>query len=198
MNQEFVEALNRELGMASLPVGFFSTFRYTTTGNNLCHPLTLGVIARLVGALPVVAHVGIDVRLNDRGGVKFQPDVVGYDNDLHPVVVVDYESPNSSDARIPVKDWLPFSKWRATSGRDTPYLVVTTLPEGSGQNWELRWTASGQYNHDFQGRRAEIRKSPFEFWYKYYRSVRSRYDLRGISMININDGVAGVVQIEGI
>lgn len=196
MNQQFVEAFNREI--ASLPAGFFSTFRYTTTGNNLSHPVTLGAIVRVVGRLPTVAHVGIDVRLNDKDGVKFQPDVVGFDENLHPLLVVDYESPNSSDARIPVKDWLPFAKWRATSGGETPYLVVTTLPEDSSPEWELRWTAIGQYNQDFRGQRDEIRRSPFVFWYKHYQSVGPKYDLRGVCMVNINDRLARMVQLDGI
>jgi hypothetical protein len=196
MNQQFVQAINREV--ASLPEGFFSTFRYTTTGNNLCHPLTLGAIAGVVGGLPGVAHIAIDVRLNDMRGGKFQPDVVGYDQNLHPVVVVDYESPNSSDARVPVKDWLPFAQWRAASGRETPYLVVTTLPQRGSPEWELRWTASGQYNHEFSGQRDKIRRSPFEFWYRHYRSVAPQYDLRGVCMVNIDDGLASMVPIDGI
>lgn len=196
MKKKFVEALNREI--AILPDGFFSTFRYTKTGNNLCHPLTLGAIARVVSGFPAVAHIGIDVRLNQRNGVKFQPDLVGYDNELFPIVAVDYESPNSSDARVPVKDWLPFANWRESYGRDMSYLVVTTLPERTSPEWELRWTSSGQYNQKFRGRRDEIRNSPFEFWYGHYRAVRPQYELSGICMVNINDGLASMVQIDDI
>ena len=196
MKNQFIQALNKEI--STLPVGFFSTFRYTTTGNNLCHPLTLGALARVCSGIPTVVHIGIDVRLNERDGVRFQPDVVGYCKKLSPVVAVDYESPNSSDARVPVKDWLPFANWRASSGLDIPYFVVTTLPRCTSLEWELRWTTKGRYNQGFRGQREEIRKSPFEFWYGYYRTVRPQYDLSGICMVNINDGEASWVRIDDI
>ena len=63
MKRQILTTLNREI--ASLPTGFFSTFQYTRTGNNLTHPVTVGAIARVVGQLPGVAFVGIDVRFND-------------------------------------------------------------------------------------------------------------------------------------
>lgn len=196
MNQQFVNAINLEI--ASLPESFFGTFQYTRTGNNLCHPLTLGVIARVVADLPAVSHVGIDIRLNQGSGIKFQPDVVGFDKDIHPVLAVDYESPNSSDARIPVKDWLSFANWRKVSGQVIPYFVITTLPDFSSPEWQLRWTASDQYNHAFRGQRTEIQSNPFKFWYKHYRLVAPKYDLKGIYMVNISAGIASIVEIDRI
>lgn len=195
MENMFVQSLNREV--AALPAGFFSTWRYTTTGNNLCHPLTLGSVTRVVASIPGVVHVGIDVRLNDLQGGKFQPDVVGYDENLRAVVVVDYESPNSSDARVPPKDWLPYAQWRSSTGSQAPYFVVTTLPQRLSPAWELRYTAQGQYNAEFRGRVEEIRRSPFEFWYREYRSVAPGFNLEGVCMVNIDDGLASIAAIKG-
>lgn len=93
---QFVKDLATEI--AALPEDFFSTFRYTTTGNNLTHPVTLGAIVHVARRLPGVVHLGIDVRFNLGDGTKFQPDVVGFDEELGPCLIVDYESPNSSDA----------------------------------------------------------------------------------------------------
>ena len=63
----------------------------------------MGELAAIIRSLPGVAHVGIDVRLNAlQKKIKFQPDLVAYgDSKLqNPVLIVDYESPNSSDFRI--------------------------------------------------------------------------------------------------
>jgi len=75
---------------------------------------------------------------------------------------------------------------------------LPTLPKCASPEWELRWTASGQYNHAFRGHREEIRNSPFEFWYGFYGAVHSQYDMSGICMININDGLASIEQIDSM
>jgi len=193
---EFVETFNQEI--ASLPAAFFNTFEFTSTGNNLTHPLTLGAIAHVVARFPAVAHVGIDVRLNDGEGAKFQPDIVGFDENFNALVVVDYKSPNSSDARVPLKDWRPFARWRASAGAKIPYFVITTLPEHASPKWELRWTGNRQYNYGFRGQRDRIRSNPFGFWYNHYNRLAGEYDLDCVHMVNINDGHARLVQLGGI
>lgn len=35
-----------QAGIAPLPDGFFDSFKYTTTGNALTHPLVFGLLAR--------------------------------------------------------------------------------------------------------------------------------------------------------
>ena len=189
----FSKDLTNEI--SHLPSDFFNSFRYTTTGNNLTHPLTLGAISRIVWRFPKVINIGVDVRLNDRGGTKFQPDIVGFDNSLNPVVVIDYESPNSSDARVPIKDWGSYANWLELQKQVTPYFVVTTLPAIESPNWELRWIAKNQYNSAFSGERDNIRRNPFDFWYSHYRSQSGKYNLNGIQMINIDSGFAKVVPL---
>ena len=93
-----------EESIRNLPEGFYDSFDFTTRGLNLCHPITVGLIAKVVGEMNGVKYVGIDVRLNNRKGQKFQPDVVAYANARavernKPMVFVDFESPNSSDGR---------------------------------------------------------------------------------------------------
>jgi hypothetical protein len=83
MHEILVERLRRGLAKAikELPPGFYDTFKYTTTGMNLSHPVTLCLLAKLVGEMKGIGYVGIDVRLNQGKGsnkLKFQPDIVGY------------------------------------------------------------------------------------------------------------------------
>jgi hypothetical protein len=135
--------------------------------------------------LPGIARVGVDVRLNN-AGVKFQPDLIGYSAQGQPVLFLDYESPNSSDARIPKKDVDPYLKWRRNCNSTVPYIIVTTLPEYASPSWELRYTSVGKYNHGFSDRRELIRKNPFQFWYDFYSIEFRKRDMAGISLVNIN------------
>ena len=182
------DMLARQLQAAlkHLPLGFLDTFDYTTTGQNLAHPIVLGYLVRAVWRVRGVAAVGVDVRLNMGGGVKFQPDIVAYDNRFEPLFFVDYESPNSSDARIPAKDVDAYCLWRNQCDKVVPYFIITTLPDAEARGWELRWTASGQCNEAFRGRRAQIRKNPFRFWYSHFRKELRSRKCEGVVFINVN------------
>lgn len=172
--------------LRSLPDGFYGSFAFTQTGNNLTHPVTLGLLSRVLWTLPGIDLVAIDVRLNLGSGVKFQPDLVGYDSKLQPVVAVDYESPNSSDARIPVKDVDAFLAWRRQSGIDLPYIVITTLPDRAEPSWELRWTAPSKWNEAFCGRRDELCRNPLLFWQAHYAEEFAKRAVQDIAMLNID------------
>ena len=168
-----------------LPEGFFDSFRFTKTGNNLTHPWTWGILTHILWNLPGIERVGVDVRLNSVG-VKFQPDLVGYSANDQPAMFLDYESPNSSDARIPKKDVDPYHTWRHNCNSHVPYIIVTTLPDHASPEWELRYTSVGQYNHGFGDRRELIRKNPCQFWYNFYSIEIRKRDIDGISLVNIN------------
>jgi len=149
---------------------FFDSFDYTTTGRNLCHPRVLGLVVKTAWTLPGVAAVDIDVKLNLGGKVKFQPDVVAVDCEGKPLIIADFESPNSSDARIPEKDVKPYLAWAEKSAHRVPYFIITALPRVP-RSWELRWTAAGKWNDGHWEHRAHILKSPFEYWYGWYRKT---------------------------
>jgi len=171
--------------MAKVPEGFYGSFRFTQTGNNLTHPVTLGYLSRIMWSLPNVGQLGVDLRLNF-AGVKFQPDLVGLNAEHQPLAFVDYESPNSSDARIPVKDVDAYVAWRRRLGETVPYVIVTTLPDQKTDDWELRYTAAGKYNEAFYGRRDEIQRNPCAFWYRFYLKEFSKRDMEGIALVNID------------
>lgn len=174
--------------IAGLQDGFHNSFKFTQTGNNLSHPVTWGILAKILWEMPEVKRVAIDPRFNFGGGKKFQPDLAALDIDNQPFIFIDYESPNSSDSRIPLKDIDAFITCR--SCKEFPasaiYIVVTTLPDSPVSDWELRWTASGYYNEMFHGRQLEIQKNPYRFWYTYYLEQFAVRDMTNIALVNID------------
>lgn len=175
-----------EHGIESLPEGFYRSFEFTQTGNNLTHPITLGLLSRIVWGLPNVRTVGIDARLNAGAGCKFQPDIVGFGEGGKPVLFIDYESPNSSDARVPVKDVEAYARWREHDAAAAPYIIVTTLPDCTANDWELRWTANDKWNADYRGRGAEVCVNPCRFWYQVYYDALDAQKVADLVLLNIN------------
>ena len=169
----------------SVPDGFYDSFAFTSTGNNLTHPITLGLLTRILWKLPHVAAVGVDVRLNLGAGTKFQPDLVAFDRERQPLLAVDYESPNSSDARVPWKDVDAYAAWSRACASRVPYVIVTTLPDVSAPRWELRYTHGDRWNAAFFGRREQVCENPYRFWYRYYAQEFRGRDLSCIALVNI-------------
>jgi hypothetical protein len=172
-------------GIKAFPEGFYDSLKYTTTGNNLTHPWTLGLLSKILWRLDGITEVGVDVRINRLDGAKFQPDLVAY-RERDPVLLVDYESPNSSDARVPEKDVEPYLKWVAGTASPAEYIIITTLPAHACPGWEVRYTSKGQCNYGFGGRRDDIRKNPFEFWYSEYKRTLLGKPLGALSFVNID------------
>ena|SRR5437016_3596967 len=172
--------------IAPLPESFFDSFEYTSTGSNLTHPVVLGSLSRFAWGIEGVSVVGIDVHLN-RDGIKFQPDIVGYNAALQPLIFLDYESPNSSDARVLPKDVDGFCAW-SKHAPGVPYLIITTLPDKPASGWELRWTAKGNYNYGYGGKesRDKLRENPYRFWYDHYVPGFGKRCMNNIAVINIS------------
>jgi len=172
-----------------VPEGFYDTFKYTKTGNNLTHPITWGILAESLLGIPGIKRVGLDVRLNLGNKFKFQPDLIGYNSNFESVVFVDYESPNSSDARIPIKDVDSYRKWSRKSKKTAPYIIITTLPDHIAPDWELRYASKNKYNEAFFGMKKRIQKNPCHFWYSHY--------LKEIGKRKIKDGSIAMINISG-
>jgi len=170
---------------AKLPQGFFCSFDYTTTGQNFCHPIAWGSLVRGL-AISSDEFVGIDVRLNDLAGCKFQPDVVLFNRALQPIVCIDYESPNSSDARVPYKDVQALLTWQKATASHTDYVIVTTLPDANRPSWEVRYTAPGKYNDGFGNRKSEIRENPFRFWHAIYAEALTPITEGNVAWVNLD------------
>jgi len=168
-----------------LPDDFYSTYNYTQTGNNLTHPWTLGFLSKFAWSLAGVDLVGMDVRLN-LGRTKFQPDIVAYEDDDGHALYIDYESPNSSDARVSWKDIEAYVRWRDSYPGAAPYILITTLPNKSAPEWELRYTGEEQWNERFKGMRKQLAENPFRFYYSIYKEECRDLDLTGLSLLNIN------------
>lgn len=182
---------------AAITPAFFDSFEYTATGQNFCHSRVLGLMVRAAWSVRGVAAVDVDVRLNLGDGVKFQPDLIARDCDDRPLLIADFESPNSSDARIPEKDVKPYLKWSKQAGQSPPYFIVTALPRRP-RSWELRWTAASQWNNAHRKNRVEIVGKPFDYWYAWYRR-EVRATLAGatapIRFLNIDAGQLEAVDV---
>ncbi|MBS0251579.1 MAG: hypothetical protein JSR78_11020 [Proteobacteria bacterium] len=189
--------LQREL--KTLPDSFCGSFQYTTIGKNLTHPIILGALCHCLRQLPSVRHVGVDVRLNRVGtGVKFQPDVVAYSDDAleRPLLLIDYESPNSSDLRVIEKDLLAYQRWRGDDQTAPPYIVVTTLPAVAVPSWELRWTYKEGYNAGLQGMRADVSRNPLNFWTaQWLKHIRAEM-LEHVTLMNIDRQSVSILALD--
>ena len=147
---------------------FYNSFEFTRTGNNLSHPRTLGLLVKACNSLSEVVAVDVDVHLNAGSGVKFQPDLVAWDKDEICTLIVDFESPNSSDARIPGKDVQAYAKWIDFTKCEVPYLIITSLPKVPKGKWKLRMDRDG-CNREHREFVDQIKSSPFTYWYGVYR-----------------------------
>jgi hypothetical protein len=172
-------------GIRSFPHDFYDSFEHTRTGNNLTHPWTWGLLSKILWDLKGITRVGIDVRFNARNGIKFQPDLVAYAKGK-PVLFVDYESPNSSDARVLKKDAKPYLAWVKRRNTGAEYIIITTLPARRCPQWKVRSGSKGSPNYKFRSKRHEIRSNPFEFWYGYYRDKLRGKRLGALSFVNID------------
>ena len=185
--------------LKALPDNFCGSFEYTTTGKNLTHPIMLGALCSCVRQLPSVRHVGIDVRLNRRtSGIKFQPDIVAYGDDMleRPLLLVDYESPNSSDLRVIEKDLQAYQRWRGGAQAAPPYIVVTTLPSIAVPSWELRWIYKDGYNVGLRGKQAEVRMSPLKFWQTTWLEHIRPEMLEHVTVLNIDRRDISVLSLD--
>lgn len=171
-----------------LPFGFYTTWGYTETGNNFTHPVTLGFLIseleKVLNCYPALI-AGVDTRFNS--GVKFQPDLSMLDPDLSPWLFVDYESPNSSDARVPVKDVDAYNAFSTSTNSRIPYIIITTLPDQPSPYWKLRYYSKGNYNDGFKEHRSEILENPFRFWSRYYQAEMLKRDISNIHFLNISE-----------
>lgn len=188
-------ALEREI--ERLPDRFYDSFDYTCTGENFTHPLTWGALTKILWQIDCVNFVAVDLRLND-DKIKFQPDLTALFNikPFKPLLFVDYESPNSCDTRIPKKDVAPYIEWCKVYGSKIPYLIITTLPDKSTSDWQLRYASKGKDNAKYKDRTKEIFDNPFKFWYADYKTALKGRDFDMVHFININGKKVEIVNMQ--
>ena len=180
MTTEFESLYKR--GMVDL--SYFNSWKHVKSPNNTCHSRVIGAIVK--SFLPYYSSVDVDVRLMHNKSFIMKPDLVFYDkNDIK--LIVDYESPNSSDYRVISKDLEPFKKYRIESGNQIPYVVITTLPSAEEvQSWQVR----KETNLSHIQNRELIKKDPRKYWLKIYRdwwkNHSSNKKLNNLWLFNIN------------
>lgn len=189
------------LRVAKLPPEFFGSWEHCSSKRDsvLCHSIGLGLLAAAVADLKVVQQVGIDSRLTLRirksgksGRKSWRPDVVGFrreGDEFIPVVYGDFESPNSSDGRVPVKDVEGYRSWLMAGGEPAPYVLVVCLPESEHGYWPLRYTKG--WNKDHVGRLPKLReKGPLRYWCEAWRPILgNKKTLKGITILNAGNGI---------
>ena len=190
---EIINELRSEI--SSFPEGFYDTFSFTVTGKNCTHPRTVGVLCKILWELKTISAVYVDRRFNAGKGKKFQPDLTGFDSCGNSIIFVDYESPNSSDSRVPNKDVASYKSWIETQENRAPYIIITTLPDGNAPDWQLRYTTEGYLNDHFRGKKSEMIKNPFRFWYSYYRKCLKDIDIYNIFFANINGKDVNLIEM---
>ena len=183
MATEFESLYKREM----VDKSYFNSWKYVQSPNATCHSRVIGAIVKSV--LPSYSSVDIDVSLVHNKSVFMKPDLVFYDvNDKNEIkLIVDYESPNSSDYRVISKDFEPFKKFRIESGNQIPYVVITTLPSDENvQSWPIRTTTNKSHLQNID----EIKKDPRKYWSKVYRdwwkNQSSNKKLNNFWLFNIN------------
>jgi hypothetical protein len=181
--RKIIEGLQKQI--VSFPEGFYDTFKFTSTGNNLTHPRTIGLLCKILWDIKTISEVYVDMRFND-GGVKFQPDLTGFDSCGNPIIFIDYESPNSSDARVLEKDIDSYKSWITAKNSQVPYIIITTLPDKDTPGWEVRYTGKNGCNYTYRDKKSEILKNPYSFWYSHYRDYMKKIDTHNIFFANVN------------
>jgi len=113
--KRFLKEFGKLLKDSGTPDEYWTTFEYTSTGNNHCHALTLGLIARALSRIKETKELFIEDHLK-HGKITWKPDIHAVStDDSH--LLIDFESPNSSDARVIRKDFLHFSKFLEEGGK---------------------------------------------------------------------------------
>jgi len=190
--RKIVDELQKQI--ISFPEGFYDTFKYTVTGNNETHPRTIGLLCRILWDIKSVSAVYVDSRFNDKGK-KFQPDIAAFDKNGKPIIFLDYESPNSSDARVLEKDIDSYKSWVTAKKSQVPYIIITTLPDKDMPEWEVRYTSQNGCNYLYRGKRREIRENPFRFWYSHYRNHLKNINTSNIFFANINGKSVDLIEM---
>jgi hypothetical protein len=191
--KKIVDELQKQI--KSFPEGFYDTFKFTVTGNNLTHPRTIGILCKILWNIKTISAVYVDMRFNEGGKNKFQPDLTGVDNRGNPIVFIDYESPNSSDARVTNKDIKSYTNWTGTRENRAPYLIITTLPDERPKAWQLRYFSKDGCNYRFRGKRRKIKGNPCCFWYPHYRDYMKKIDAHNIFFANINGKIVDLIKM---
>jgi hypothetical protein len=135
-----------------------------------------------------------------RAASKFQPDLVALASlePLRPLLFIDYESPNSSDIRIPDKDVKAFMAWSGKERWCAPYIIITTLPVKRSDSWELRYTSGDSVNKKYREKREAVRERPQKFWYTQYEMALSNVSCDDVYFVNIDDKQVQKIKLQAI
>jgi hypothetical protein len=151
----------------------FSPELFNCLEGSVCHKTVVAAIKDAGRRVPGVRVPDSEKELGKNP--KWRPDVRLLGSQEQILGVIEYESLNSSDERVIVKDAYKYEGWTETLECPVPLLIITTLPNYSAPNYWLRWTGCNRreiwsdYNVEHRSKIAKIRENPFLYWYAHYR-----------------------------
>ena len=119
----------------------------------------------------------------EEGNEKFSPDIVVYEankneniESLKPILFIDYESPNSSDARVNYKDidqFMYFSEYlEAKDIRNFGYLILTSHRDYESEVDDLLRVWRYGYNSEIRNKKGfknSTKNDAWKFWKEEYK-----------------------------
>jgi len=143
---QFIRALKQKLATdPRFPSELFTDYRYVFGPDRRCHTQTIDLVFEAAKSLPGVCSVDGN-RALVRDKPRWKPDAVLWNKRQELLCIIEYESINSSDARILEKDFAGYERWRTTCELSAPLLIITTLPVGPAPHYRLLYTRNDQYN----------------------------------------------------
>lgn len=169
--QELIAKMQKIVAVSTeYPAELFTEYRYVLGEDKCCHQKVVSLIKQAAAQIPGVLA---DQQEKELGKApRWRPDVILRESNSGDVTaIVEYESLNSSDARVLEKDVAGYEAWIGLQRQTIPLLIVTTLPHFHASEYRLLYTnrKTSQYNADHAINDSEVRKNPFRYWYAYYR-----------------------------
>jgi hypothetical protein len=158
----------------------YSTWDYLSNDERSCHPRTTALLAHAAWTLPSNPAVELEFKFTVEGRdpetrkkkwIKWQPDMTLRSKAGHVLLLVDFESPNSSDFRVIDRDIISgYLNWIVKYQTVPEYLIITSLPDDEAPHWKCR------YSEGEQGlKMKDVRRNPFRYWYAFYKECFKKH-----------------------
>lgn len=174
--------------------------------HNKLHSRMLGIIVSAAIELGYIVDIGRGIKPSN--GMKFNPDILFWKNGK-PMILIEYESTNSSDYRVIDKDLVNYRRSVETSfSLELPkfWIIITTLPNKKVTSWSrwelLEWAKKfveldkelpkQSKQHSFEKiLYYKLKENPYSFYYEKFLSEFEKIDKRffyksQLFLVNLN------------
>lgn len=210
---DFIKTVNDEIKYADFPDGFFNSWKYcnNTKNNQFCHPFMMGVLSKSLYKVDHIKYVGIDSRLqfsnnNSHEKGKWQPDLVGFSavplgKQSYPKIIIDFESPNSSDMRVVARNLISYKNYCNISNSEVPYIIIVCLPTQASLGWSIKYTKTGYNKLTGKDHKTLVRElkcnGPLNLWTGYWKNYLLGKEnlLNGVTILNVGNGRVETIRL---